>query len=149
IFRLPTCQQLSWPVKLSPRGTENCGKRAMQPDAIVGRHYPSRRRLTERRGPLLDRRALLLSRATAEEAAGIAKQICPDIWIGISAHNNSAGPTAGGPTDNIRFGRIARHDRYARCRVRVSLLDIRAWSVCFPGIGRGRDRNAERANKQS
>ena len=74
--------------------------------------------------------------ATAEVAAGIAKQICPDIWIGISAQNDSAGPTAGGPTDNINFRRIARHDCYARRRVRVSLLDIRALPVRLPSIGR-------------
>ena len=85
---------------------------------------------------LLDRRARLLMVATAEVAAGIAKQICPDIWTGISAQNDSAGLAAGGPTDNIRFRRIARHDRYARRRVRVSLLDIGALSVRLPSIGR-------------
>ena len=84
---------------------------------------------------LLDRRARLLSRA-AEVAGGIAKQLCPDIWIGISAQNDSAGLTAGGPTDNIRFRRIARHDRYARRRVRVSLVDIRTLPVRLPSIGR-------------
>src|SRR5262249_44134095 len=87
---------------------------------------------------LLDRRARLfiLSRATAEVAACIFKQICPDIWIGISAQNDGAGLTAGGPTDNISFRRIARHDCYARRRVRVSLLDIRALPVRLPSIGR-------------
>jgi len=93
----------------------------------------------------------LLSPATAEVPAGIVKQICPDIWIGISAHNDSAGLAAGGPTDNISFRRIARHDCYARCRVRVSLLDIRALPrrarVCA-GIRRSRaarDRHQDRA----
>ena len=63
---------------------------------------------------LLDRRARLfiLSRATAEVAACIFKQICPDIWIGISAQNDGAGLTAGGPTDNISFRRIARTAGY-------------------------------------
>jgi len=98
---------------------------------------------------LLDRRARLLSTATAEEAAGIAKQICPDIWIGISAHNNSAWLTARGPTDNISSRRIARHGCYARRRVRVSQLDRRALRLHLPSIGRWRDRNAESANKQS
>jgi hypothetical protein len=85
---------------------------------------------------LLDRRARLLSTATAEEAAGIAKQICPDIWIGISAHNNSAWLTARGPTDNISSRRIARHGCYARRRVRVSQLDRRALRLHLPSIGR-------------
>jgi hypothetical protein len=87
---------------------------------------------------LLDRRARLLSPATAEVAAGIAKQRRPDIRIGISAKNDSAGLTAGGPTDNISFRRIARHDRYARRRVRVSLIGIRALRALpdLPRIGR-------------
>src|SRR5262249_26352486 len=72
----------------------------------------------------------------AEVAARIFEQICPDIWIGISAQNDGAGLTAGGPTDNISFRRIARHDCYARRRVRVSLLDIRALPVHLPSIGR-------------
>jgi hypothetical protein len=84
---------------------------------------------------LLDRRARLLSRA-AEVAGGIAKQIRPDIWIGISAQNDSAGPPAGGPTDNISFRRIAWHGCYARRRVWVSLLNIRALPVRLPSIGR-------------
>ena len=80
---------------------------------------------------LLDRRArLLFPSATTEKAAGIAKQICPDTWIGISAHNDSAGLTAGGPTDDIRLRRIARHGCYARRRVRVSLVDRRSLPVC-------------------
>ena len=80
---------------------------------------------------LLDRRARLLSRA-AEVAGGIAKQLCPDIWIGISAENDGAGLTASGPTDNIGFRRIARHGGYARRRVCVSLLDICALICALP-----------------
>jgi hypothetical protein len=81
------------------------------------------------------RSATTLSPATAEVAAGIAKQRRPDIRIGISAKNDSAGLTAGGPTDNISFRRIARHGRYARRRVRVSLVDMRDLPD-LPSIGR-------------
>jgi hypothetical protein len=126
--------------------------------AVFGSHSRERRELTQSTGtesctaanrPTLDRRPRLLSPATAEKAAGIAKQICPDTWIGIGAHDDSAGLTAGGPTDNIRFRRIARHGRYARRRVRESLVDIRTLPLRLPSIGRGRDQNAESANKQS
>ena len=52
-------------------------------------------------------------RSCAVCGPGRSKQICPDIWIGISAQNDSARLTAGDPTDNISFisfRRIARHD---------------------------------------
>jgi hypothetical protein len=120
-------------------------RRPAQFGAVFGSHSRERRELTQSTGtesctaanrPTLDRRPRLLSPSATEKTAGIAKQICPDTWIGISAHNDSAGLTAGGPTDNIRFRRIARHGRYARRRVRVSLVDIRTLPVRLPSIGR-------------
>jgi hypothetical protein len=58
-------------------------------------------------------RRRLLSPGSAEMAAGIAKQKRADIGIGITAQNDSAGLTAGGPTANISLWRIARGGRLA------------------------------------
>ena len=71
-----------------------------------------------------------------KEAIRVAQNLLANKRIGVCAHNDSAGLAAGGPTDNISFRRIARHDCYARRRVRVSLLDIRALPVRLPSIGR-------------
>src|SRR5215813_4949566 len=71
-----------------------------------------------------------------KKAVRVAQNLLANERIGICAHNDSAGLAAGGPTHNISFRRIAWHDCDARCRVRVSLLDIRALPVRLPSIGR-------------
>src|SRR2546425_4316581 len=74
--------------------------------------------------------------AAAKEAIRVPQNLRANERIGICAHHNGPRLPAWGPTDNISFRRIARHDCYARRRVRVSLLDIRALPVRLPSIGR-------------
>ena len=74
--------------------------------------------------------------AATKEAIRVPQNLRANERIGICAHHNGPRLPTWGPTDNISFRRIARHGCYARRRVRVSLLDIRALPVRLPSIGR-------------
>src|SRR5262249_925342 len=74
--------------------------------------------------------------AATKEAFRVPQNLRANERIGICAHHNGPRLPTWGPTDNISFRRIARHDCYARRRVWVSLPDIRALPVRFPSIGR-------------
>src|SRR5499433_4230247 len=69
-----------------------------------------------------------LSPAAAEEAACIAQDLLTDEWIGVSAHHDRSGMTAGRPTDHIARRGVPVHPRRAVGPLREGgdLLPVRA-----------------------
>src|SRR5262249_42778724 len=72
--------------------------------------------------------------AATKEAFRVPQNLRANDRIGTCCHHNGPRLPTWGPPDNIGFRRIARHDCYARRRVRVSLPDIGALPVRFPSI---------------